>query len=218
MGKKRIVLDTNILISAFGWHGKPKEIFSKVLNKEFELIISQKQIEEIKRVLNYKKFNFTSEQKIKFLEILFLEAKVVEIKNRLDVIKEDPSDNMILETAIENDVEFFTEGKDTMFLFETSYNIFRNSEALTIFTFSYCFNFTSEQKIKFLEILFLEAKVVEIKNRLDVIKEDPSDNMILETAIENDVEFIISGDDHLLKLKQYENVKIVSASEFLKML
>jgi len=135
MGKKRIVLDTNILISAFGWHGKPKEIFSKVLNKEFELIISQKQIEEIKRVLNYKKFNFTS-----------------------------------------------------------------------------------EQKIKFLEILFLEAKVVEIKNRLDVIKEDPSDNMILETAIENDVEFIISGDDHLLKLKQYENVKIVSASEFLKML
>ena len=39
MGKKRIVLDTNILISAFGWHGKPKEIFSKVLNKEFELII-----------------------------------------------------------------------------------------------------------------------------------------------------------------------------------
>ena len=31
MGKKKIVLDTNVLISAMGWIGKPRQIFEKVL-------------------------------------------------------------------------------------------------------------------------------------------------------------------------------------------
>ena len=39
----KIVLDTNILISALGWRGKPNEIFRKVINGELELIISKKQ-------------------------------------------------------------------------------------------------------------------------------------------------------------------------------
>ena len=30
MGKKRIVLDTNVLISALGWEGKSKEIVDSV--------------------------------------------------------------------------------------------------------------------------------------------------------------------------------------------
>ena len=33
MGKKKIVLDTNILISALGWKGNPKEIFRRVLDE-----------------------------------------------------------------------------------------------------------------------------------------------------------------------------------------
>jgi len=44
MGKKKVVLDTNVLISAFGWKGKQRIIFEKILNREFELIISQKQL------------------------------------------------------------------------------------------------------------------------------------------------------------------------------
>ena len=34
MVKKKVVLYTNILISALGWKGKPREIFIKLLNKE----------------------------------------------------------------------------------------------------------------------------------------------------------------------------------------
>ena len=52
MGEKKIVLDTNILISALGWRGKPNEIFRKVINGELELIISKKQIEELKTILH----------------------------------------------------------------------------------------------------------------------------------------------------------------------
>ena len=46
MGKTKIVLDTNILISALGWEGKPKEVFRRVLSGEFELILAEKQMEE----------------------------------------------------------------------------------------------------------------------------------------------------------------------------
>jgi len=110
MGAPRIILDTNVLISAFGWHGKPRQIFERVLNKEFELLVSEKQIVEIKRVLSYPKLKFTEEQKQRFLDILGNVARIVETHNDLDIIKEDPPDNMILEAAIEHKAAYIISG------------------------------------------------------------------------------------------------------------
>jgi len=112
MGKEKIVLDTNILISALGWEGPPKAVFRKILNKEFELIISQKQMGELERVLNYPKFKFTEEQKDTFLEVIAECGIVVETHNGLDIIKEDPDDNIILESAIENNAKFIISGDE----------------------------------------------------------------------------------------------------------
>lgn len=100
MGKKKIVLDTNILISAFGWDGKPREILRKVINQEFELILSQQQIIEIRRVLDYPKFTFENDQKTSFLTFLCAIAFIIDVPNTLRIIKEDPEDNIILETAL----------------------------------------------------------------------------------------------------------------------
>ena len=110
MGKKKIVLDTNILISAFGWKGKPREIYEKVLEKEFELIISKKQIEELERVLNYPKFDFDEDKKARFLAILMETATIVETSDNLKIIEEDPDDNVILESAVESNVSFLVSG------------------------------------------------------------------------------------------------------------
>ena len=85
MGKKKIVLDTNILISALGWRGKSNEIFKKVLNKEFELIMSGKQVGELQRVMDYPKFKFTDEQKTRFLNIVLEAASLIEIVGKLNV-------------------------------------------------------------------------------------------------------------------------------------
>lgn len=51
--------------------------------------------------------------------------------------------------------------------------------------------------------------MVETHNDLDIIKEDPSDNTLLEAAIEHNAGHIISGDNHLLKLKEYKDIKIL---------
>ena len=48
------------------------------------------------------------------------------------------------------------------------------------------------------------------------IKDDPDDNRILECALESGAQLIISGDHHLLELKQYRNIKILSPSDFLR--
>jgi putative PIN family toxin of toxin-antitoxin system len=45
------------------------------------------------------------------------------------------------------------------------------------------------------------------------IVQDPFDNFFLATALENQAGLIISGDEHLLELKQYEDMQIVSPSE-----
>ena len=110
MGSPRIIIDTNVLISAFGWAGKPRLIFEKVLNKEFELIISKKQFNEIKRVLNYPKLKLTDEQKLQILNNIGSTAKIIETHNNLDIIKEDPIDNMFLEAAIEHNANFIITG------------------------------------------------------------------------------------------------------------
>ena len=52
---------------------------------------------------------------------------------------------------------------------------------------------------------------------LRVIKEDPSDNMILECAVAGGVDFVISGDDHLLAVGEFHGIRIVNPSEFLGM-
>lgn len=112
MGKEKVVLDTNILISALGWNGKPREIFLKVLNEDLTLVISQKQLEELKEVMNYPKFSFTEEEKDKFLTILQEIALMVETIGGLKVIKEDPDDDVILETAVIGKATIIVSGDD----------------------------------------------------------------------------------------------------------
>ncbi|MAE43102.1 putative toxin-antitoxin system toxin component, PIN family [Candidatus Woesearchaeota archaeon] len=112
MGEKKIILDTNILISALGWEGNPRIIFNKVIGGEFELILSYKQLDELLRVLNYPKFKFTDKQKDRFLLILSEISTLVETKSKVKVIKDDPDDNIILEPASEMKIEYIISGND----------------------------------------------------------------------------------------------------------
>ncbi len=56
---------------------------------------------------------------------------------------------------------------------------------------------------------------LKIPGKVKVVEEDPDDDAMLETAVVGNVNYLISGDPHLLKLKEFANVRIVMASEFL---
>jgi uncharacterized protein len=52
--------------------------------------------------------------------------------------------------------------------------------------------------------------------RIDVVKEDPTDNRIVECAATASSEYLVSGDKHLLKLGQYRGIKIVTPADFVE--
>ena len=61
------------------------------------------------------------------------------------------------------------------------------------------------------------TRLVAPKVALDAIKEDPPDNRILECAEAAGSEFIVSGDQHLLRLTQHGNARIIKVADFLAM-
>lgn len=64
--------------------------------------------------------------------------------------------------------------------------------------------------------LIAMAFIVEPKERIKAVKDDPDDDKILECAITGKVNFIVSRDNHLLKLKMFLGIPIVTPEEFLK--
>ncbi len=113
MGKKKIVIDTNNLISALGWEGKSRELLRKVIDKEYELFISVEIFDELKRVMNYPKFKFTEEQKNRFLDIISAVANVVDVKIKVDISR-DPDDDKFIECALQANVDYLVSGDDDL--------------------------------------------------------------------------------------------------------
>ena len=76
-----------------------------------------------------------------------------------------------------------------------------------------------DEMIEELRNLIIENSImVEPTIKLDAIKDDPDDNKFLEAGISGNVDLVISQDKHLLKLKQYRGIKIVSPEEALLLL
>src|SRR6266487_1647356 len=53
---------------------------------------------------------------------------------------------------------------------------------------------------------------------LGVVEADPDDDKYLSAALEGRAEYIISGDHHLLDVKDYAGIKILPPAEFLKLI
>lgn len=135
----KIVIDTNVLISATFWNGASSEIINKVEENEIELILSEDIFKEYCEVLDYE-----------------------EIQNKIK-------------------------------------------------------NKNLEMKRSAEKILSISSIIVP-KNKFEVIKEDIEDNKILECAVEGNVNYIVTQDNHLLKLKKFENIKILDPKEFIEIL
>jgi len=59
------------------------------------------------------------------------------------------------------------------------------------------------------------ARTVRPSMQLDVVKEDPDDNKILECASAAGSDFIVSGDKDLLRLSRYDSIAILTVADFL---
>jgi len=77
------------------------------------------------------------------------------------------------------------------------------------------FKVSPEDAATILEKITGAAEVVQPKETLHVVKEDPDDNRVLECAVTGQADFVVTGDRHLLGLTEYRSIKVLRVRQFL---
>ena len=77
------------------------------------------------------------------------------------------------------------------------------------------FKWSQNQIFTVIKTLIKLTKVVQPQIKIRAVKIDKSDDKIIEAAVAGRTNHIVSGDQHLLKIKQYQKIKIVTPTEFL---
>jgi len=111
----RIVLDTNVLVSALIVDGKPRALLNTIITKNHKLIVSRKIIEEFvgitaePRIRKY----VTREEVERFLHNLSAVSKMVPVRTKVKVVR-DEKDNPILATAHDGHAHYLVTGDDDL--------------------------------------------------------------------------------------------------------
>lgn len=71
----------------------------------------------------------------------------------------------------------------------------------------------NEEYRRELDAFFSQVELVTNRHNINIVK-DPEDNKILESAVESKADFLVTSDNDLLSLGNYENIKIVNPTEF----
>jgi uncharacterized protein len=77
------------------------------------------------------------------------------------------------------------------------------------------FNLKQETIDKITRYIYQFSEFVVPEEQIRFIEDDPKDDKFLEAAIAGSVDIIVSGDNHLLALKEFRSIPILSGREFL---
>ena len=109
-------------------------------------------------------------------------------------------------------VDLWKKGKVIPVIYRETFDEFRDVLGYPKFSLS-------EKEIKTIieeEVLpFFE--IVEITDKVNGVCRDPDDDKFLSCAVSASADFIVSGDKDLCNLSKYKSVRIINASDFLKM-
>lgn len=75
------------------------------------------------------------------------------------------------------------------------------------------FLYSKEEIVKIIEKVIVFLNLIELTSVIEIIKEDIEDNKILACAVDSDSEYIITYDKHLLKLKEFQGIKILKPED-----
>ena len=92
----RIVIDTNVLISAIFWTGKPKQLLNRVRHQVITFVTSNDLLDELKRILmrRDKPFRLSDGEADQVVEAMRELSEVVKIHSRISVCH-DEMDNKV---------------------------------------------------------------------------------------------------------------------------
>ncbi len=99
--KLKVVIDTNVLISSIFWGGNEAKLMEAVEKGVLEAYTSSHILAELERTLLSSKFKLRKDDVSSFLGYFTALMRVIVPKSTTNVISEDPTDNRIIECALE---------------------------------------------------------------------------------------------------------------------
>lgn len=106
---KRVVADTNVLVSALQFGGRPRDLLDLAIDGQIDLAISEAIIAETLRVLR-DKFNRPPEWIAEADRQLRVITRIVQPTESIQAIEADPTDDRILECAVAAEAEVIVSG------------------------------------------------------------------------------------------------------------
>ena len=74
--------------------------------------------------------------------------------------------------------------------------------------------FSMEERIQFVARFFADAEIIEIREKITACR-DRKDDKFLELAVNGKANYIITGDQDLLVLNPFQDIAIISVSDYL---
>lgn len=105
----KVVLDTNVIVSALVFGGKPREVLRLVIEGKLELYLSKEIIDEVLEILG-RKFKYPDDKLLVLGNELITLAEVVQPETEVRVVYDDPDDDKIIECAVEAGADFIISG------------------------------------------------------------------------------------------------------------
>jgi putative PIN family toxin of toxin-antitoxin system len=106
----KIVLDTNILVSAAIRGGKPFQLLKKGESGEVRIVLSDPIISEFEDVLSEPRIGFDKYEVNTISKKISTFCKIINPKIKLKVITDDPDDDRILECAVSCGADYVVSG------------------------------------------------------------------------------------------------------------
>jgi putative PIN family toxin of toxin-antitoxin system len=108
----KVVLDTNVLVSAIVYGGNPRKVLQAAISGAVEISVSEAIIKELQDVLQRPKFSLS----VQFVhntiaEMTSIAEWVVPTKHH-HLVNDDPSDNLVLDCAVAAEADYLVTGDD----------------------------------------------------------------------------------------------------------
>ena len=124
----RVVLDTNVLVSALISDGKSRELLKMGIVKQYAIVISDLILKELALVLSRPKFKTSQDEVQRVIVALMRTAEVVNVTSKLKAVKEDPKDDMIVDTAYDGNANMIVTGDSHLL----ALNEYRETKIVTV--------------------------------------------------------------------------------------
>lgn len=110
---KRVVIDTNIIVSGLCFGGYPSLIVKAANDRRIEAIATSKMLAEYRKAIERMRAESSHYPSKDVLQSLIESLEEVDVRSEIRICR-DPKDNMFLECAVDGRVSFIITGDDDL--------------------------------------------------------------------------------------------------------